>query len=42
MVNELLIYAVMLDSLLVAYKQFVTVLMELKKVVSQELKCLFV
>jgi hypothetical protein len=41
-VNELLIYAVMLDSLAVAYIQFVIILTELKIVLSQELKVLFV
>jgi hypothetical protein len=35
--NELLIYAVMLDSLIVEYIQFVVILIELKKVLSQEL-----
>jgi hypothetical protein len=38
----LLIYAVMLDSLIVAYIQFVIMQLELKKVLSQELKCLSV
>jgi hypothetical protein len=41
-VNELLTYAVMLDSLIVVYIQFVILLIELKKVLSQELKCLVV
>jgi hypothetical protein len=41
-VNKLLIYAVRLDSLIVAYIQFVIMLTELKEVLSQELKCLFV
>jgi hypothetical protein len=40
--NELLIYAVMLDSLIVAYIHFLLMLIELKKVLSQELNCLFV
>jgi hypothetical protein len=40
--NEVSIYTVMLDSLIVAHIQFVIMLMELKKVLSQELKCLFV
>jgi len=33
-VNELLTYSVMLDSLIVAYLRFVTMLIELKKVLS--------
>jgi hypothetical protein len=33
-------YAVMLDSLAIAYVKFVTMLTELKKMLSQELKCL--
>ena len=33
-------YAITLDSLAVAYVKFVTMLTELKKVLSQELKCL--
>jgi hypothetical protein len=33
---------VMLDSLMVVYIQFVIMLTELKKLLSQELKCLFV
>jgi hypothetical protein len=37
MVNRLLMYAVMLDSPIVVYKQFMTVLIELQKVLSQEL-----
>jgi hypothetical protein len=41
-VNELLIYGIMLDLLIVAYIQFVIMLTELKKVLSQEPKCLFV
>jgi hypothetical protein len=41
-VNDLLIYAVMLDSLIVwhIHVKFVIMLTELKKVLSQELKCL--
>ena len=42
MVNKLLAYAIMLDSLIAVYVQFVIMLMELKKVLSQVLKCLFV
>jgi len=38
-VNELLIYAVMFDSLTVQHVQFVIMPMEFKKVLSQELKC---
>ena len=38
-VNVLLTYAVMLDSLMVAYVQLVIMLLELQKVLSQELKC---
>jgi len=41
-VNELLIYAVMFDSLTVQHVQFVIMLMEFKKVLSQELKCFYV
>jgi hypothetical protein len=41
-VNELLIYAVRLDSFIAAYIQFVIMLIGLKKMLSQELKCLFV
>jgi hypothetical protein len=41
-VNELLIYSVMLDWLIVAYAQFVIVLIELKEELSLELKWLFV
>jgi hypothetical protein len=36
-VNELLIYAIMLNSLIVAYIQFVILLIEVKKVLSEEL-----
>jgi len=36
-VNKLLAYAIMLDSLLVAYVQFVVMLIELKKVLSAEI-----
>jgi len=39
-VNELLTCAIMLDSLIVAYVQFVIMLIELQKVLCQELKCL--
>jgi hypothetical protein len=42
MVKELLIYAVKLDSLILAYIQLVILLIEIKTVLSQELKCLFV
>jgi hypothetical protein len=38
-VNELLICAIMLD-LLIVYVQFMIMLIELKKMLSQELKCL--
>jgi hypothetical protein len=38
-VNKLLTYAVMLESLMVAYVQLVIMLVELQKVLSQELKC---
>jgi hypothetical protein len=41
-VNELLTYAIMLDSVIVAYIQFMMMLTELKKVLSQELIFLFV
>jgi len=37
--NKLLTYAVMLDLLLEAQVQFLIMLVELKKVLSQELKC---
>ena len=39
-VNKLLTYAEMLDSLVFVYMQFVIMLIELWKVLSQELKCL--
>jgi len=39
-VNKLLTYAIMLDSLILVHVQFVIMLIELKKVLSQELKCL--
>jgi len=39
-VNELLTYVVMLNSLVLAYVQFMKMPMELKKMLSQELKCL--
>jgi len=38
--NELLTYAIMLDSLILAYMQFVIMLIELQKVLSQELRYL--
>jgi hypothetical protein len=37
-VNRLLIYAIMLDTLMVLYIKFMIILTELKKVLSQELK----
>jgi len=37
--NELLTHVVMLDSFIVAHVQFMKVLIELKNVLSQELKC---
>jgi hypothetical protein len=39
-VNELLTYTIMLDSFIVVYVLFVIMLIELKKLLSQELKCL--
>jgi len=39
-VNQLLTYAIMLDSLIVAYLQFMIMLIECKKMLSEELKCL--
>jgi hypothetical protein len=39
-VNQLLTYAIMLDSIIVAYLQFMIMLIEWKKVLSEELKCL--
>ena len=39
-VNELLTYVIKLDLLIVAYIQFSIMLIELQKVLSQELKCL--
>jgi len=39
-VNKLFRYAVMLDSPVVAYIQFMIMLIELQKVLSHELKCL--
>jgi hypothetical protein len=39
-VNESFIYAVMLHSLMILYIKFVIMLTELKKVLTQELKCL--
>jgi len=41
-VNELLTYAAMLDSLIIMYVQFMLIMKELKKVLSQELKCVCV
>jgi len=38
-VNKLLTYAVMLDSPILSYIQFVIMLIELRKVLNQELKC---
>ena len=38
MLNKLLAYATMLDSLIIAYVQFVIMVIELTKVISQELK----
>jgi len=40
-VNELLTYAVMLDSPIVAYIQLVIMLIELKKVLRQEGECIY-
>jgi hypothetical protein len=40
MVNELLTYGLMLDSLILAFLQFVIMMIELPKVLKQELKCL--
>jgi hypothetical protein len=40
--ERVVIYAVMLDLLMVSYVQFVIMLTELNIVLSQELKCLFV
>ena len=37
--NELLTYTVMLDTLILAYPQFLIMLVELQKVLSQELSC---
>ena len=39
--NEILTYAIMLDSLIVACVKFTIIPIELKEVLSQELKCLF-
>jgi len=39
---ELLTYNVMLDSLIVAYMQFILMLIELQKELRQELQCLLV
>jgi len=38
--NELLTYGIVLDLLILACMQFVIMLIELQKVLSQELKCL--
>jgi len=38
-VNELLTYAIMLDSLIAVHKQSVIMLMELKKALTQEINC---
>jgi len=39
-VIELLTYAILLDLLMVAYVQFVVMLIKLQKVLSRELKCM--
>ena len=39
-VNDLLTYGIMLDLLILAYVQFMIMLVELQKALSQELKCL--
>jgi len=39
--NELFTYVVMLDGLIVRYVQLVIMLIELQKVLSEELKCLY-
>jgi len=39
-VNKLLTYAIILGFLIVAYVQFMIILIELNKVLSQEIKCL--
>jgi hypothetical protein len=39
MAYKLLTYAVMLDNLIAAYVQFVIRLIEIQKVINQELKC---
>jgi hypothetical protein len=39
-VNELLTYGLVLDSVTLAFAQFVIMLIELEKVLKQELKCL--
>jgi hypothetical protein len=41
-VNEFLIYAILLDLIIVVYIQFVIMPKEMKKVLNQELKCWFV
>jgi hypothetical protein len=40
-VNKFFTYEVMFYSLILVYEQFMTMLAELQKVLSQELKCLF-
>ena len=40
-VNKLLTYVIMLDFLVVAYVELVMMLIDLLKVLSQELKCLY-
>jgi len=40
-VNELLTYALMLDLLILVYVQFMLMLIELQKILSQEPKCLY-
>jgi hypothetical protein len=39
--NELFTYVVMLDTLVVGYVQLVIMLIELQKVLSEELECLY-
>jgi hypothetical protein len=39
-VDKLLTYAILLESLIAVYVQFVIILIEIKKVLSQKLKCL--
>jgi hypothetical protein len=40
-VNELISYAIMLDLFIVAFIQFVIMLLESQEVLSQEVKCLY-